>query len=378
MACGNPLPDGRADLLGVLRRGHLARADRPDRLVSDHHPGHLLPRQPGQAAVELTGAVRQVAAGLPDRERLADAQHGGHLVCDDRPRLGVDQGVVLMVVLAPLGVPGQDVAAAELGQHPAADITGVSTVGVWRDVLRAVPQLQLVALDEGLDAAQRGERRQHHDVDRREILVGQPEGELLGQGQGLEMVGVHLPVAGHERLAAGPAHRSSSSAASPGSVFPSRNSRLAPPPVEMWLNAVSGKFSCRTAAAESPPPTTVSPGTWLIASATALVPAAKAGNSKTPTGPFQKTVLASESLRANSSLVRGPISRLSRSAGKSVTGYTSCSASAANRVAPTRSTGSTISTPRAAASSSTPLTLAIWSASVRERPTSWPRAARNV
>src|ERR1017187_4256001 len=353
MACGNPLPDGRADLLGVLRRGYLARSDRPDRLVRDHDPGDLLARQAFQAAVELADAVREVVAGLPDHERLADAQHRCHLVRGDSPYLGVDQRVVLVVVLAPLGVPGQDVAAAQLGQHPAADIAGVGAVLVRRDVLCAVGELELVALDEGLHAAQRGERRQYHDVGRREILVVQPEGELLGQGQGLEMIVVHLPVAGHERLAAGPAHRSSSSAASPGSVLPSRYSRLAPPPVEMWPNAVSGKFRWRTAAAESPPPTTVSPGTRLIASATALVPSAKAGNSKTPTGPFQKTVLASDSLLANSSLVRGPMSRLSRSAGNSVTGYTLGSASAAKRVAPTRSTGSTISPPRAAASSST-------------------------
>ena len=47
--------------------------------------------------------------------------------------------------------------------------------------------------------------------------------------------------------------------AMPGSSLPSRYSRLAPPPVEMWPNAASSKPSLRTAAAESPPPTTVRP-----------------------------------------------------------------------------------------------------------------------
>ena len=62
----------------------------------------------------------------------------------------------------------------------------------------------------------------------------------------------------------------------PGSSLPSRNSRLAPPPVEMWPKAVSSKPSWRTAAAESPPPTTDSPSTSVSAWATARVPSANA------------------------------------------------------------------------------------------------------
>ena len=85
---------------------------------------------------------------------------------------------------------------------------------------------------------------------------------------------------------------SPSSTASPGSSLPSRYSRLAPPPVEMWPNASSSKPSVRTAAAESPPPTTESPSTLVSASATTRVPSAKAGVSKTPIGPFQNTVCA--------------------------------------------------------------------------------------
>ena len=44
--------------------------------------------------------------------------------------------------------------------------------------------------------------------------------------------------------------------AMPGSSRPSRNSREAPPPVEMWV-ILSAKPSCSQAAAESPPPTMV-------------------------------------------------------------------------------------------------------------------------
>src|SRR5262249_7935671 len=98
---------------------------------------------------------------------------------------------------------------------------------------------------------------------------------------------VHLPVARkHERPHA------LSSAATPGSSLPSRNSSDAPPPVETWVSLSSIPA---TAATESPPPTTVTaplaPAS-TSAAATARVPASNGGVSNTPIGPFQKIVLA--------------------------------------------------------------------------------------
>ena len=83
-----------------------------------------------------------------------------------------------------------------------------------------------------------------------------------------------------------------SSAATPGSVRPPRNSSEAPPPVEMCVmrSATPAFF---TAAIESPPPMIVVPFTAATARATALVPAANASISNTPIGPFHTTVFAS-------------------------------------------------------------------------------------
>jgi hypothetical protein len=113
----------------------------------------------------------------------------------------------------------------------------------------------------------------------------------------------------------------SSSATTPGSCFPSNNSKLAPPPVEMWLiTSATPTFS--TAATESPPPIiVVTP--FLLSSANFFatayrryitveflsahifysktermnvkqsitsVPTANLSNSNTPIGPFQMTV----------------------------------------------------------------------------------------
>src|SRR5206468_237911 len=116
--------------------------------------------------------------------------------------------------------------------------------------------------------------------DRVVVGVGERVGELLDERDGLEVVEVHLPVARHQR---GPRHQSSSNTARPGRLLPSRYSRLAPPPVEMWPNRASSMPSARTAAALSPPPTTVSASSPsdAMASATPRVPAANGASSNT-------------------------------------------------------------------------------------------------
>src|SRR6185503_6092685 len=80
-------------------------------------------------------------------------------------------------------------------------------------------------------------------------------------------------------------------AATPGSVFPSISSSEAPPPVDTWV-ILSARPSSSTACTDSPPPTTVTAPLAASSSATRFVPVANAGISKTPTGPFQKIVLA--------------------------------------------------------------------------------------
>src|SRR6201746_721903 len=97
--------------------------------------------------------------------------------------------------------------------------------------------------------------------------------------------------------------------ARPGSGAPSRYSRDATPPVEMWVTPDSSTPRVRTAAAESPPPTTENELPAAIASATALVPPAKASISNTPTGPFQKTVAAVAMTAAKACRVGGPRAR---------------------------------------------------------------------
>src|SRR5690606_23096056 len=256
---------------------------------------------------DLPGGVRDVLGRLAHLEVLPDAQDRHDPVPDRRVHLLVDERVVLAVVLAPLRVPDHHVAAAELGEHRPGDVPGVGAGVVRRQVLRPVHELQLVAVDQRLHRADVGERRQDGHLDLVVVLLRQREGDLLHQRDGLEVVAVHLPVAGDERLPDG--HQLLSSTAMPGKVLPSRYSSEAPPPVEMCENTSSGRPSARTAAAESPPPTTLKASESTIACATPRVPSANGASSNTPIGPFQNTVAAPESTSANAATDAGPMSR---------------------------------------------------------------------
>mmetsp|Transcript_37937 Transcript_37937/g.74115 ORF Transcript_37937/g.74115 Transcript_37937/m.74115 type:complete len:235 (+) Transcript_37937:678-1382(+) len=169
-------------------------------------------------------------------------------------------------------------------------------------------------------------------------------------------------------------------AATPGRTLPSRSSREAPPPVEMW-DILSARPACSTAATESPPPMMVmaplpvhSARVW----ATALVPLAKASISKTPMGPFQMMVLHLASSAWISLVASGPLSRPIQPSSMSSTLATLVLALASNLSARTTSVGRMNLMPLALALASSSLASSILSSSTSEEPTLRPRALRKV
>src|SRR5699024_1921760 len=346
---GEPGTDRGTHFLGVLRGGHLAGADRPDRLVGDGGAGSVLGGDACVGTVHLGEGVRHLLTGLPHLEPFTHADDRGDVGAQGSLGLRPDQRVVLTVLLTSLGVAHDGVAHPELGQHGGRDLTGVGTLLVGGDVLRAVADLQLVGVHQGLHRAQVGERWADHHLHSVVVVLGVLEGpgELLHQVGGLVVVEVHLPVARHQRGTAG-SHRSLPFAGQfrtsiPGRVLPSRNSREAPPPVEMWLKPSSSKSRVRTAAAESPPPTMVTAPPEVASTyawATALSPPANASSSNTPIGPFQTTVLAPVIAVRNCSPDFGPMSRPIWSPGMSSAATTVAGESALNSGATTMSVGS--------------------------------------
>ena len=76
-----------------------------------------------------------------------------------------------------------------------------------------------------------------------------------------------------------------------GDFFPSKNSKKAPPAVEIYdIRSETLNFSIE--AMVSPPPATENADDLAIVSAMIFVPLEKLSNSKTPIGPFHSIVLA--------------------------------------------------------------------------------------
>jgi hypothetical protein len=129
---------------------------------------------------------------------------------------------------------------------------------------------------------------------------------------------------------------------------------------------------------ESPPPSTVYALASAQARATPRVPAAKGSISKTPIGPFHRTVFAPAITSPNRATESGPMSRPMRSAGISSAGTIRVAASGSIAAAATTSTGRWIVTPRRRACSTAARTLSIRSSSTSDRPTDPAAAATNV
>src|ERR1700689_1530456 len=107
------------------------------------------------------------------------------------------------------------------------------------------------------------------------------------------------------------------SASTPGSFLPSRNSRLAPPPVEICV-IWSATPAWLIAETESPPPMIdVAVRFAATALAIALVPTANRGNSNTPAGPFHTIVFAVKITCSMAGTDCGPMSRPCQFSGKS-------------------------------------------------------------
>src|SRR5579885_2995429 len=349
------------------RRRGAAGADGPYRLVGHDHLRQGAGLEPPQRRGELPGDHGERVPRLAFGERLPDAQHRHEPREERRPDLAARVLVRLAEQLAALGVAYQGRPGAGLERERRRHGPGKGAFGLPVDVLDAHPQVRALPhrLRGGLERDGGGEEPDFP------VVVPRIAGpERLEVGPGLVGPEMQLPVGREEE-----APHASSSAATPGSGLPSRNSSAAPPPVE---TCVSRSSRPATAAADSPPPTTVTAPPALAsarASATARVPPSKGGVSNTPIGPFQNTVFAATIRARKSRRVAVSMSNTAQSAGMRSTGTSRRSAARARLGATTTPRGSTSFAPACASSACATSTA---SCSTSDPPTDRPRATRNV
>src|SRR5687768_2347147 len=255
--------DGRC----IGGRGVPTGADRPYGLVRDHELPRVEPGKVRECGVELPEYDCLGATGFPLVELLSHAEHDLEAGGQQRGRLSPGFVVGFTEHVPPLRVPHESAACSRLDGDGGGHFAGERPLRPPMDVLRADRDIAAVRADRGRHLHARGGREEPELPP----VGGRDAGdESLEKRAGRSRPVMHFPVCGED---AAP-HQASSSAATPGSGLPSRNSSDAPPPVETWV-IWSARPAAATAAAESPPPTTVTAPRAVacaIALATAKVP----------------------------------------------------------------------------------------------------------
>src|SRR5262249_28936769 len=248
--------------------------DRPHRLVGQDDPGDGIGREAGQPRAQLAFDRRGRQALSPLVGRLTDAENGSDAVHEGGLDLAIDLIVRLAHLTTALGVPDEDIAATHLDEHGQGDLTGVRPGGLPVAILGA--ESQWTPAQDLVDRGQRGGRRAGHDL--RSTRPFEAITDCRGQRPSLGDGPLHLPVANAEWS---PHQRASVRASTPGSVRPSRNSRNAPPAVEMYpiRSATRARF---TEATVSPPPMTENARLSTTARARAMETAARGAFPKNP------------------------------------------------------------------------------------------------
>src|SRR6266576_971185 len=281
-----PDADGAVHFGGVFGGRVASGADCPHGLVRDRHV--TLAGMSGECGHELPGDDRRGLARLALRQRLAHAQDRLQVGSERRGEFFPGLLIGFAKHVPALGMADQRHASARLRGQRRRDGARKCALRLPIDVLRSrhdVPVARDI-LRHGLEG-HRGREKPHGP------LVGDFAGrkeraQVLPRFRGAHM---HLPVGREDQ---GP--HASSSAATPGNAFPSRNSSDAPPPVE---TCVSLSSIPATAATESPPPTTVTAPFFPAATRAFAIARASAGAITPPRGRISFLPLVASSSLAS-------------------------------------------------------------------------------
>src|SRR5208282_806669 len=180
-----------------LRCGRAARANGPNRLVRQQNTGELRGGQTEERGSELAAQHEFGVAGLALGEGLPDADDGSQTGGESGAKLAVHLVIGFAKDVAPLGMPDESEAAAQLGDHARGDFAGPGAFLLPVEVLRADGD---VGAARGFDGGGKGgERRSDDEVALAQVSGQVPEAGKKGAGLGLRFV--HLPVGGDDGAA---------------------------------------------------------------------------------------------------------------------------------------------------------------------------------
>jgi len=187
-------------LLHLLRAGGPPGTNRPARLVCHYQPAQHLVAEQLEYRLKLPCKRPLGLPGIALMQRLAHTQHRNQARSLRHKHFLRDQLIALTVVLAPLGMPNQHVAATNIRQHHRRHLAGKGTLLVAADILRTKTQAAVrVAGNQFREVRQRRKYRQISAVwpATSEQRIEQLDRELP--------ISVQLPVGSNETLAHKPA-----------------------------------------------------------------------------------------------------------------------------------------------------------------------------
>mmetsp|Transcript_4141 Transcript_4141/g.4812 ORF Transcript_4141/g.4812 Transcript_4141/m.4812 type:complete len:286 (+) Transcript_4141:207-1064(+) len=195
------------DLVGILGSANQSSADRPNWLIGNHDVAHLLLGHPKKILGKL-----HFKSGIFDVQikfflSLSNAKNGLQFILEHFQNLLVDGIIIVAEERSPLAVSAQDVLASDALEHAAGDFSGVRSLLFPEHRLGSDGHPGLLdGISDLADEGMRGEN--HHFGTHFEVLVNgaglipQESGQSSSKLSGLILrQGIHLPVAGHDRLA---------------------------------------------------------------------------------------------------------------------------------------------------------------------------------
>src|SRR5262249_39375825 len=232
-----------------FRGGRTPGADRPYRLVSDNDMGKRGIGQPAQPVTNLSAHHINGPSGIAFREGFPHTYDCFQSAAYRGKRLLFDGFVGLPEMLAALRVANDRIGASCLDKHPDGNLAGKSAFFFPMYILSRDCDTRTVGFING--GRKRGEGRSDDDVAVFHVLDSgnQSIKKRARLGPRFE----HFPIPRDD----GPPHSPkllSVSTSTPGSFCPDKNSKAAPPRVEICV-ILDPPPDCATAAAESPPPT---------------------------------------------------------------------------------------------------------------------------